>query len=646
VSPITPRKRRLLIALAIVVALIGATVGAAAFYLGSVTLPAQIVLPESTTVYYSDGKTVMARLGHEHRVVLAHDEIFGAASQAAIAADDPDFWTSQGGPIARRVVRWYADIEGAGLSTRMRVAVMARKLDGAYPKERILGFYLNAMPFGRRAFGIEAAAQAYFGKSVHKDSRHRVTTAEAIVLATMIDQTGTEPSPQRWAEVRAKMVETGNLPQAEADALTFPSSTLKPYDPKADDSGLDRSTGLVVNHVLAELAAAPQFGESNWDRISNGGFTIVTTIDHRAQQLLERSADPTVSGSVMNPQPKGLQAAAVAVEPRTGRVIAYYGGHDGGGADYAGWYHGADGTPTGYGAHRPGTSFQVYVLAAALKDGISLDSRWDSRSGRKFPGRSVPVRNNSSCVPPHGVRNGPCTLLGSTIASVHVPTFAVTQAVGSANVLEMAKAAGIGDMWDDRRARVSLTDSPSMTALSPSRFDTELGLGQYPVTVLDQANAMATFAAGGLRAQAHFVRSVTKGEQIRYTEKVPDEGAPRVLNAQQAADLTWALSQSGPARLAGMDAAGKSGTWADRSEPTHAWMVGYTTSLATAVWIGSAGSERALRDNQGKTIFGAGLPASLYRTFMTGAHAALQLKPGRFPPPAHTGDPNRGELVA
>jgi membrane peptidoglycan carboxypeptidase len=640
----TIRKRRVLIALAIVVALVGATIGAGALYLSSVPLPGQIALPESTTVYFSDGRTVMARLGDQHRIVLAHDEILGAASQAAVAAYEPDYWNSKGGPIARRVVRSFAAIEGSGLSARLRVAVMARKLDDEYSKDRVLGFYLNAMPFGRRAYGIEAAARAYFGKSVRKDATDRVSTAEAIVLATMIDQTGTEPSPQRWTEVRDRMVDLGSLRRADADGLDFPRDTLKPYAPKADDPGLDRPTGLVVNHVLAELAAAPQFKGWTWDRIRNGGFKIVTTVDYNAQQVLEKTADAAVAGSVMNTQPKELQAAAVAIQPGTGRVIAYYGGHNGAGADYAGWYRDEDGVPTGFGAHRPGTSFHVYALAAALKEGISLDSTWNSRSGRTFPGRSVAVRNNSTCVEPYGVKNGPCTLLGSTIAALDVAFYAVTQTIGSATVLEMAKAAGIADMWDDKRARVSLADTPDMADLSTSRFGPEVGLGQYPVTVLDQANGMATFAAAGVRAEAHFVRSVTKGQNTHYSEGMPAEYAPRVLNTEQSADLTWALSQSRPARLSGIDAAGKTGVWVDGVVPTHAWMMGYTTSIATAVWIGSAGRERPLRDSKGQTIFGAGLPATIYKTFMTGAHAAMKLKPGRFPPPAHVGDANRGDV--
>jgi membrane peptidoglycan carboxypeptidase len=637
----TTRKRRLLIVVAVILVLVGATAGSAALYVGSVPLPALVTSPETTTVYYADGKTEMARLGAERRVALPRDRFTDVVWQAAVAAEDPDFFGSTGGPIARSVVRNAMGLKGSGTSTRLKVYVMARKLDDAYTKDQILEMYLNAMPFGRGAFGVEAAAQAYFGKSVEKDSSRVVSPAEAIALATVIDQTGTEPSQSRWTEVRDAMVDQGYLTRAAADALAFPPAL--PYDPKRNQTGLDRPTGLVVNHVLAEIVASPQFRGQSWDAIRNGGYTIVTTVDVRAQAALEAVVDPTATGSLMNGQPKELQAAGVLVQPGTGRVLAYYGGASGIGSDYAGWYLDEDGVATGYGAHRAGTSFMPYALAAALKDGISLDSMWDSRSPRRFPGRTEPIRNVSACTPPHGTRNGPCTLLGATLASLEVPYYSLTQAIGSATVLEMAKAAGIRHMWNDDRKRIALDDHRQMAEVSPKEFNTEVALGQYPVTVVDHATGMATFAAGGQRATTHFVRQVKRGEDVVYSEALPTEGQGRVLNDQQAADLTWALSQTSAGRLRGIDTAGKTGVWIDGVEPTHAWMVGYTTDLAAAIWVGSAGRERPLRDSQGRAIFGAGLPAQIYTAVMGATHADMLLKPGRFGPPAHVGDADRGD---
>src|SRR5262249_35658494 len=141
------------------------------------------------------------------------------------------------------------------------------------------------------------------------------------------------------------------------------------------------------------------------DYVRNGGFKIVTTVDKRAQDAAEAAADITrvTAPAVDRAQPADWQAALVAVEPGTGRVLAYYGGHSGTGADYAGWYTDAAGHAVGYGEHRPGSSFKVYDLAEALRQGILLTSHWNSpavkefpASGRTFNSPTGPVRNSSS----------------------------------------------------------------------------------------------------------------------------------------------------------------------------------------------------------------------------------------------------------
>src|SRR4029079_4828116 len=135
-----------------------------------------------------------------------------------------------------------------------------------------------------------------------------------------------------------------------------------------------------------------------------------------------------------------------------GRVLAYYGGNDGTGSDYAGWFYDADGAARGYGQHPPGSSFKVYTLAEALRQRIPLSSRWDSPAVKEFPaaGRtngspSGPVRNASTaaCQPK-------CTLTQATVASLNTPFFALTERLGAATVIAMAENAGIESMWTDR----------------------------------------------------------------------------------------------------------------------------------------------------------------------------------------------------
>jgi membrane peptidoglycan carboxypeptidase len=443
------------------------------------------------------------------------------------------------------------------------------------------------------------------------------------------------------------MVVLGAISQSEADLLQVPR--VNAYDPTLHESDLDRPTGLAVLQVLAELRQTDAFRGKPPGYIENGGYSIVTTIDASAQALLERVADETVAGSLMDGQPDNLQAAAVVVEPGTGRVLAYFGGHDGTGADYAGWYHAPSGRAAGYGAHPPGQTFGVYALAAALAAGISVRSRWDSPEVKQFPasGRLAanPVRDlaRPPCQPA-------CSLVDATTASLNVPFFALTERLGAASVIDMAHAAGIDAMWvpesaQANRQRVDLRDHAGHS-VSPRPFGTEVGLGDYPVTVLDQANAMATFAAGGRREKAHFVRRVAKDLAGVYAEAGPSNASP-VLGRAAVNDLTWTLARSPAGRLSGGRAcATKTGVARLRTsavETAHAWIVGYTANLAMAVWIGNEEIELPLKDRQGARVTGDDLPAEIYRTFMSTAHDVLRLPTVGFEAPSFGGDASAGD---
>ena len=403
----------------------------------------------------------------------------------------------------------------------------------------------------------------------------------------------------------------------------------------ADDRPLTTPVRLVFNHIFDELSHgedSPLRGQS-WEAIEQGGYAITTTIDARAQTALEQAADETVEGSVMSGQPANLQAAGVVVEPGTGRVLAYYGGDEGLGTDYAGFYFDQNGDATGVGRYPPGGTFMVYTLAAALKAGISLKSQWQwtphAQVGR--PAEN-PIRNTSTCA--SNPRGNSCTLLDSVRNTLNAPLYDVTVSVTPAKVLELARDAGIDFMWTDDRLRVDLRTGAT-TQVVPSKFDITLGIGQYPVTVLDQANAMATFAAGGVRAKVHFVRSVAVAGQVRYTEALPGKDQPRILNPQQIADLNYALTVG--------DIASKTGTWEYNNrvdQNAHAWSVGYDSTLAAAIWVGNRAEEKALQDKTGATIWGSGLPNQMLRKVLADTRTQLGLTPTPFPPPAFIGIEN------
>ncbi|UWZ34043.1 penicillin-binding protein [Dactylosporangium roseum] len=702
--PRRPRKRLrrpwLLVALAVLLMFSGAGAVAGALYFESVPTPEQLELPESTTVYYADGTTPMAKLGTENRTILRFGEMNDAVKQSVVAAEDQTFWTNQGvdfgsilraaknnvtggrtqgaSTITQQYARIAADLKGVTYSRKLREAVMAWKLDDRYSKEQILEFYLNTVPFGRGAYGIEAAAQTFFGKTANRSApqAEQVTVAEAMVLVSMIKQPEADPgdpegspgydpsrspkalenSKTRWAYVRENMVALRYLQRAQADALTYPDTVKKP-DPAARQTGLDRSTGLVVGQAVAELRRTEQFRGKPADYLRNGGFRIVTTIDKRAQDAAEAAADlkRQTAPQVVRGQPQNWQAALVAVEPGTGRVLAYYGGSNGTGADYAGWYLDEAGKPRGFGAHPPGSSFKVYDLAEALHQNISMKSRWDSPPSKEFPasGRvngspAGPIRNAGSarCQPD-------CALWEATVASLNVTFFELTEKLGTDNVIDMASKAGIDAMWANRpgeaeAARVELRGKPGRDVAG--QFSTEVGIGQYPVTVLDQANGMATFAAAGKRADAHFVRSVSKGGDEIYREHLEQRDVG--LNQEQINQLNWTLRQVEAAKLPnGWDSAGKTGTWQrgdSLTENAHTWMVGYTGAVAAAVWLGTTDGKALVTKDGDHDVFGASYPGAIWRQFMVDAAAALQLDRNKyrfaqpaFPPERSAPPPSR-----
>jgi membrane peptidoglycan carboxypeptidase len=676
------RRGRLAALIAIATMLAGLGLAVGAYYFDSVPTPDELALPQATTVYYADGRTPMAKLGAENRTILKFDEMNDAVKQSIVAAEDRTFWTNKGidfagvlraawnnvtggqtqgaSTITQQYARMAAELKGVTFSRKLREAVIAWKLKDKYSKQEILEFYLNTVPFGRGAYGVEAAAQAFFGKTANKNAPQasQLTVAEAMVLVAMVKQPEPDPddpdehpgydptrnakalanSQARWAYVRDGMVSLSYLTPVQAAALEYPN-TVRKDNPNSRVSGLDLPTGLAVQHVLSELRQTDQFNGKPVDYLQNGGFQIVTTIDKRAQDAAQAAADirgKDAPAAVRN-QPKNWQTALVAVEPGTGRVLAYYGGNDGGGADFAGWYYDKDGNPTGFGEHPPGSSFKVYDLAEALHQKVSMKSHWDSPPSKEFPnsGRvkgsaAGPVSNSSSakCQPD-------CMLWEATVASLNVAFFDLTEHLGVANVIDMAKHAGVDSMWanvagNSRSVRVDLRSKSGQEVAG--QFSTEVGIGQYGITVLDHANGMATFAAGGKRVDAHFVRSVTRGGEQVYGEKIAASDVG--LDQEQIAELDWTLSKVEAAKLNnGWDSAGKTGTWQygnSTTENSNAWMVGYTRALAAAVWLGTTDGAPLTTTDGSHSVFGANYPGPIWRQFMTKALAAMKLDPDKY----------------
>ena len=233
-----------------------------------------------------------------------------------------------------------------------------------------------------------------------------------------------------------------------------------------------------------------------------------------------------------------------------------------------------------------------------------------------------------------------------------MPYYQVTLRAGPAKVVEMARDAGIRTHVDRRPGRADRPARPIRPEVRHREFDNKVGIGQYPITVLDHANGMATIANRGVYHKAHFIQSVEKYDQ-KTGEWVPvprsgEQLKPKqVFPPEQMDDLNSVLKKVPPstydALANGREAIGKTGTWelnSNSRDNGDAWMIGATPQIAAAVWVGTTGARRAIREVDGSSMFGGGTPAAIWKLFMDEAHAAMKLKHETFPEKKGTGDPD------
>jgi membrane peptidoglycan carboxypeptidase len=590
-----------------------------------------------TTIMASDGTTEIGRYvpAEGNRLPVSLAQVPVHVQNAVLAAEDRSFRSNPGFDvmgIGRATWNQLTGGDGGGstitqqyikvatghdeytMFRKFREMILAAKITKQESKDQILEDYLNTIYFGRGAYGIQAASQAYFGKNVQN-----LTVAEAAVLAgairspSRLDPAKNIPQAQsRWNFVLDGMVEKGWLSPSDRAAARYPETIVPSQAPGAPTD--DRAH--IVERVLEEL---DKQGISR-EQLAVGGGAITTTIDPRAQQLARDAVLAELRG-----QPKNLHSALVAINPRTGAVIAYYGGSDGAGFDLAGGP-----------AWNPGSAFKPFTMLAALEHGIGMNSLYDGNSPVIIDGHSY--ANSES-------RNYPkLTLHDAMTQSVNTAFVRLAQDVGPQAIREAAIRAGIPEQINGKRA---------MTEPDSGAPGLGITLGQYPVHTIDMASAYATFAADGIRREPFFVREYTNaGGTVDYHH--PDKPQPAFdrINAQEnvklARNVTATLidvARSSQIPLAGgRPVAAKTGTHqrGDTGSNSAAWTVGYTPSISTAVWVGDPANS-AIKNANGSDIFGRGLPGAIWQRFMNAylMGAPIETFPpftliGPAPPPIET----------
>ena len=610
------RNRRLKILAALtagMLALLGVFVGVV-YASTSVPSPDSITSAQTTVVYYSDGVTEMARLGDENRTNVPLAEVAEPARNAVLAAENREFYTDPGISFTGIVRAAWNNVTGGstqGGSTitqqyvknailqnseqtfgrKFQELFLAIKLDNNYSKDQILENYLNTIYYGRGAYGIESAANTYFGVPAAQ-----LTAQQGAVLAVLIrspSRYDPEVSPadatDRWGRVLDAMVDEGWLTAEERAASVYP-----PVLPKAASSlGIPAGPeGLIVQRAINELEGKRGYDEQ---QIRAGGLRITTTVDKGYQDAAVSSVR-----EIMDGEPEPLKEALVAVDPRTGAVRAYYGGESGTGNDYAN------------AQRQPGSSIKPYVLGTALEQGISVTARRDGSSPQRFRDREAPVRNSG------GASCGACTLREAITRSLNTTYYGLAYEVGPENVAAFTRrAAGLPDVWENG----GLEGKTTLANPTSGNVGSSVGIGEYEMRPIDQAVGFATFASGGIQRDPYFVAKVTDSEGTLLLETAPDPGE-QVMSPEVANDVTYGIKDvaaySKRALEDGREVASKTGTVGSSDENnSDAWMVGYTPSLSTAVWMGNDNPSDPIVDVRGRIIYGSGLPGAIWQRFMS-----------------------------
>ncbi|WP_244180293.1 transglycosylase domain-containing protein [Amycolatopsis pretoriensis] len=596
------------------------------YFLVDVPSPTEVAQNQSQAVTYlfADGSPMgkdVPRGGN--RVLLTPEQIPDVMKHAAIATEDDSFETNSGfdvggllravynqatggtgggSTISQQYIKKATDNDAPTLTRKWTELAKSFKMNQTYEKKDIITAYLNIIYFGRGAYGVGAASQAFF----HKDAKD-LTFSEAALLAGLIQQPGRSENPKvaqdRWNTALDRMVKNNYITAADRAAAKFP--TPIPLEDSKQQAGAPPA--FVVQQVKDELAAhdIPE------DRYYSGGFVVQTTIDPKAQQAAEQAATEALENQVDD----NLLDALVAVDPKTGGVLAYYGGKpivQVNGQDQAGrdWAN----TP-----QNPGSSMKPFDLTAFLKMGKGLDATFDGSNNRTFDGRVV--RNagpGSSC-------SQECTVAEAMKRSANTVFYdMVLNQTHQQPVKDAAREAGVKTKNDDGGQSIISTKDNNIS----------LGGGETQITPLDMAAAYATFAANGQQRPRHFVLKVSNAQNEVAYEASTDAKAAFDSDAdksrQIAGNVTEALKPvidfSHLKCPSGHECAGKTGTqqhtktagepsWAANAN-SQTWMVGYTPSVSVAAWVGGDGN-KPLHGKNNSPIYGSTIAGPMWQKFLS-----------------------------
>jgi len=571
---------------------------------------------ESTKIFDRTGKTILYDIhGEEKRTTVTLDQISPYLKDATIVTEDINFYNHFGldfKGITRAIIGVITGNRSAGGGStitqqfiknamltnersyvrKIKEAVLSLELERRYSKNEILSFYLNQIPYGSNAYGVEAAAQTFFGKTA-KD----LTLGEAALLAALpqapsrLSPYGSHPEELKARQdyILDRMVKYNYIAASEADAA-------KKEIPKI----ATQAHGIKAPHFVMYVK---EYLESKYgaDYVEKSGLKVYTSLDWDLQQ----AAQQIISEGAQNnwKKYKAYNAALAAVDPKTGQILAMVGSRD-----YFDVENDGNVNVT-IRDRQPGSSFKPFAYVTALEKGYTPDTVLFDLKTEFNPNCAADASQNKDqygldCYSPGNYDDkfrGPITARLALAQSLNIPAVEMLYLAGIEDTIKKAKEMGI-------------------TSLNSNYYGLSLVLGGGEVKLLDEVAAYGVFANDGIKNEKNPILKVEDKDGNVIEEYKSDP--TRILNEQPTRNISAMLSDNeartpvfgaaSPLYIKDRQVAVKTGTTQGYRD---AWTVGYTPSLVAGVWVGN-------NDNTPMTREGAGMAAAapLWNSFIKKAY--------------------------